>query len=976
MTDRTTKVNLVVAYTSYVQGMKAAENATKDMAKNSTAAIQQQSAAFQKTSRTIGAALLAIGTVAAAGVAMAVKAFMDFSAEMAQVQALSHATTDEMSKLTDAAQTVGQRFGYSATQVAQAETELIKAGLSIKDILGGALSGALTIAADGQMDVANATQIAAEAMTQFQLKGKDVPHIADLLAAGADKALGSVGDLGQALESGGLVAHQFGLSLDDTVGTLAAFAQAGLIGERGGTDLRQMLIKLADPSAQAAAIMKQLGINLYDASGHFVGITDLAGQLQDKMKGLDEAQRNQALATIFGARAIAGANVLYTEGAKGIQGWINKVNDQGFAAEQASKKLDSLSGDLQKLQAAFQTDLIKSGSGANDLLRGLAQGATAALNAFGGLPPIVQQGVLAVGALIAAFGLAGGTALLIVPKIVEFQSALRVLGNSDIPAVSGAVAGLTKSAGAVRSGLGSVASFLTGPWGVGIAAGVTALMLFKDTMDKVGPSAADLTNAVKTASDSMGGFSEAEAKVNDQSLGFVKLKVTASQLKDELGAFAAQNNDFWGSIIGTNKAATHGDQNVYNALSTYGKTLGDLAKTDLPAAQKSFAQFSQQFNLSATDQWRLINLMGDYKSALTDQATASGLAATKQNLLKLALGQTGGPSNDAASATQSAADAFNKAAENAKTYTDNLNNLIDTLNTANKTNQDAISANAAYQDALQAAKDTIQKAKDGVDGYSTSIDQNTSAGADNVQMFSDLAAKAQDAAAKQFALDGDTNKYVGTLENQKQALINTITQLTGNSKAAQDLADKIFAIPSKKEIEIQSTAAQIARNVQALNDAINALPKSKQIDLYETTHILSQVDANREQQQHAAGGWIHGPGTPTSDSIPALLSNGEFVVRAAMASKYASVVAAINNDTYGRRGFANGGPVSYGGPSQTIIYQPAPANGVQLVELVASNTALLRDMTRAVRSGLRVDAGTVTTASRSVNASSVQAGRG
>src|SRR5690606_37875527 len=42
------------------------------------------------------------------------------------------------------------------------------------------------------------------------------------------------------------------------------------------------------------------------------------------------------------------------------------------------------------------------------------------------------------------------------------------------------------------------------------------------------------------------------------------------------------------------------------------------------------------------------------------------------------------------------------------------------------------------------------------------------------------------------------------------------------------------------------------------------------------------------------GGSVWGPGSGTSDSIPAWLSNGEFVVNAAQARKNRGVLAAIN----------------------------------------------------------------------------------
>ena len=70
-----------------------------------------------------------------------------------------------------------------------------------------------------------------------------------------------------ALKQGGLVASQFGLSIEETVGGLAAFASAGLLGSDAGTSLKTMLLALANPSGEAAKLMAELGINAYDAQG-------------------------------------------------------------------------------------------------------------------------------------------------------------------------------------------------------------------------------------------------------------------------------------------------------------------------------------------------------------------------------------------------------------------------------------------------------------------------------------------------------------------------------------------------------------------------------------------------------------------------------------------------------------------------------------------------------------------------------------
>ena len=344
--------------------------------------------------------LATIGATAAVGVGLAVKKFADFDKQMSSVQAATHETAGNMNLLREAAIQAGAETAFSATEAAQGIEALAKAGVSTQEILGGGLKGALDLAAAGNLGVGDSAEVAATAMTQFNLTGKEVPHIADLLAAGAGKAQGEVSDMAAALKQSGLVASQFGISIEETTGTLAAFASAGLIGSDAGTSFKTMLIALANPSKESADLMKQLGINAYDAQGAFIGIAPLAAQLQERLKGLTQEQRNAALAQIFGTDAVRAANVLYSQGAQGITDWTTKVNDTGFAAETARIKMDNLSGDIETLGGSFETALIKSGSGANDALRLLVQTATSAVNLFAQLPGPVQATVTALGGVV------------------------------------------------------------------------------------------------------------------------------------------------------------------------------------------------------------------------------------------------------------------------------------------------------------------------------------------------------------------------------------------------------------------------------------------------------------------------------------------------------------------------------------------------------------------------------------------------
>lgn len=401
-----------------------------------------------KSQEQVGKAMIGIGIATAAGVGVAIAKFAEFDQGMSSVQAATHESAEGMAQLRDAALDAGAKTAFSATEAASGIEELAKAGISTADIMGGALTGALDLAAAGGIGVAEAAETTATALSIFKLEGDQAAHVADLLAAGAGKAQGSVGDLAGAMNQSALVAAQVGLSIEETSGTLALFASNGLLGSDAGTAFRSMLLKLTNPTAEAKTLMQDLGINVYNASGQFVGMEGVAGQLQDRMGNLDAETRNAALGTIFGSDAIRAASILYSDGAEGVKTWTANVNDAGFAAETAAIRLDNLKGDLEALGGSVETALIGLGEGANGPGRAIVQWATDAVNAFSGLPEGAQTAALALGAVTAAVGLLGGAALVAIPKVAATKVALTELGVT--------AAGTRTALGGVATALGVV----------------------------------------------------------------------------------------------------------------------------------------------------------------------------------------------------------------------------------------------------------------------------------------------------------------------------------------------------------------------------------------------------------------------------------------------------------------------------------------------------------------------------------------
>ena len=92
---------------------------------------------------------------------------------------------------------------------------------------------------------------------------------------------------------------------------------------------------------------------------------------------------------------------------------------------------------------------------------------------------------------------------------------------------------------------------------------------------------------------------------------------------------------------------------------------------------------------------------------------------------------------------------------------------------------------------------------------------------------------------------------------------------------------------------------------------------------YLNNNALVYFDPKKEA---ASGGYITGPGTGTSDSIPAMLSNGEFVLKAATVRKLGARVLDEINETGKLPGYALGGFVIPGKPSGTTKPKPTVSN--------------------------------------------------
>ncbi len=588
--DRIVKVVIKGEVGDVLGKLTAVTSATKATVASMTDG-SKESAAFRQNLTALGNTAGKFGLVAAGGVALAVRAFANFDEAMSAVAATGDDARGSIDALREAAIEAGSRTKFSATEAANAVEELAKAGVSAADILGGGLNGALDLAAAGNLDVAKAAEIASTSMNQFGLAGSDVPHIADVISAAAGKASGEVADMGLAFSYVGPVASQMGVSIEETAGAIAFLSQSGVGGEKAGNALRGMLTSLTSPSKIAADTMAELGINMYDAQGEFIGLDGMAGALKTSLGGLGEAERNAALGRIFGNEQITAARVLYEGGADAITKWTAAVDDQGYAAETAAIKMDNLKGDLEQLGGSLETALIGTGTGADGPLRDLVQTLGGLVDAYNELPAPIKSVVLASAGLTAGIG---GTVFVASRAIEGFANLNKSLDGVGLKfegankkallfqrggalALAGGLAAASGPIKSVSQDLGTLADIASatalgfavgGPWGAAIGGGISLLTALGDSGNEASVNLDGLTSTLD----------QQTGAVTDNTAAWAATELQNSGLADIL--------DELGISLTTATDAVLGNKDAMNELESAAGQLGSVKGTVLDPINK------------------------------------------------------------------------------------------------------------------------------------------------------------------------------------------------------------------------------------------------------------------------------------------------------------------------------------------------------------------------------------------------------
>ena len=348
---------LIRAYKTLKDSGRASGNELKRAAeevKAKTTQLKTEMAGLQGALGKVATAAAKIGVIVGA-ILFPVKIAADFQQGMSKVGAISGATGKALRDLTDKAKEVGSTTKFSAAEAADGMRFLAMAGFEASQIIGSIKSSA-DLAAAGNLELAQSADIVTNIMTGYGITTSELTSTVDTMVRTFTSANTTLPELGEAFKYVGPIAVGVGAEFEDVAVALGALHNAGIKASMAGTTLRGILDALYNPTKaekeQIDGLASRLGdipLQIKNASGEFVGFTELVRQLEQAGLGADEALK------LFGLRAGPGMAALLKQGSTELLLLDQRINHSEVSADALAKSmLDNLYGAFTSLSSAIQ----------------------------------------------------------------------------------------------------------------------------------------------------------------------------------------------------------------------------------------------------------------------------------------------------------------------------------------------------------------------------------------------------------------------------------------------------------------------------------------------------------------------------------------------------------------------------------------------------------------------------------------------
>jgi TP901 family phage tail tape measure protein len=245
-----------------------------------------------------------------AGLRNAWEEIVNFDQALANLKAITGATSAEIAAMRETLKETALRTKFSTTEIAEGMVLLGQAGLSAGESMA-AIDAVADLAAGTLSDFRNVSDLVTTSLRAFNLDATETRRVADVMANAVNKSKLTIDKLRTSFNYVGAGAAQAGLQIEQVGASMMVLANNGMRASTIGTGLRQVLARLLSPNAKLKQAMDSYGLSIDKANGKQEWFETQIGKLASVMYNFEKNTVDMSLAyKLFGLRGAQAAAIL------------------------------------------------------------------------------------------------------------------------------------------------------------------------------------------------------------------------------------------------------------------------------------------------------------------------------------------------------------------------------------------------------------------------------------------------------------------------------------------------------------------------------------------------------------------------------------------------------------------------------------------------------------------------------------------
>lgn len=324
-------------------------------------------------------ALLAAG---AAATAFAIKLAGDFDTQFREISTLIDAPAEALQGFRGELLAYGQDSTQSLDQVNAAVYSAISAGADYTDSLD-LVRQAEQLAVAGRAELSESNTLLVSTLNAYGESAEEAERYSDILFQTVREGQTTIPELAASLSQVTGIAAAGGVSFEEISAAIAALTAAGAPTSQAITQIRGAISAILKPTADAAGLADELGIEFNAAALETKGLSGVLADAAEATGGSTEQ-----MARLFGSvEALNGVLTLTGAGADKFESALTNIEGSaGATAEAYQKMADDVENGSQRIRNAITTALVGVG--------------TPLLDEFGGIQNAIAEIFQAIGASV------------------------------------------------------------------------------------------------------------------------------------------------------------------------------------------------------------------------------------------------------------------------------------------------------------------------------------------------------------------------------------------------------------------------------------------------------------------------------------------------------------------------------------------------------------------------------------------------